>query len=321
VGLAGVTPSIDVVIPTYDGWRHTESCLRHLAAQTVAHTVIVSDNGSSDGTQQRVRDDFPHVRLLEGRGNPGFAHACNRGVEAGDGEVVVLLNNDVDVRPDFLERVVAPLAADGAAGSVAATLLRADGATIDSVGLAADATLAGWSRLHGLPAEEAARPEPRLAGPSGGAGAYRRRAWEQVGGLDEGVRFYSEDLELALRLRAAGWRAAAAPDAVGLHVGSATMGVRSAGQREAAGFARAYFLGRYGVLRSRVAPRALATELIVATGDAALHRDLAALRGRVRGLRAARAVPRRPSPPADAIEPGIGFVESLRMRRSAVGGS
>ncbi len=311
--------TVDVVVPTYGGWEHTERCLRHLAAQTLAHRTIVSDNGSPDGTPERVRAAFPDVDVLEGRGNPGFAHACNRGVAAGAGEIVVLLNNDVDVRPDFLERVAAPLA-DPAVGSVAATLLQADEERIDSVGLAADATLAGWSRLHGRPAAEAGGASPRLAGPSGGAGAYRRRAWEQVGGLDEGVRFYSEDLELALRLRAAGWRAAVAPDAVGVHAGSATMGRRSAAQREAAGFARAYFLGRYRVLRSRTGPRALATELVVAGADAALHRDLAALRGRVRGLRAARAVPPRPRPPEDAIEPAIGFVASLRMRRDAVAG-
>lgn len=306
--------SIDVVIPTFNGWTHTERCLRHLRAQTVAHQVIVSDNGSTDGTQERIREEFPEVRLVQGVGNPGFPYACNRGAEAGRGDVIVLLNNDVDARPDFLERLIAPFATDERIGSIASTLLAADGREIDSVGLSADVTLAGWPRLRGQPATHADQPSPRLLGPSGGAGAYRRRAWEEVGGLDEGVRFYSEDVELALRLRASGWRAAAAPDAVAVHVGSATIGIRSAAQREASGFARAYFMGRYGVLRSSAAPRALVTELIVASADAVLHRDLAALRGRIRGLRASRRMPRQPMPPSDAREPQIGFFQSLWMR-------
>jgi GT2 family glycosyltransferase len=308
--------SIDVVIPTYDGWAHTESCLRHLREQSVAHRVIVSDNGSTDATPQRIREGFPEVRLVEGTGNPGFPHACNAGAAAGDGDVIVLLNNDVDARPDFLERIVAPLAADASVGSVTATMLMPDGETIDNVGLAADVTLAGWARLRGRPAADAGGAVPRLLGPCGGAGAYRRAAWEQVGGLDEGVRFYSEDLDLALRLRAARWDAGLAADAVGVHLGGATMGNRSALQREAAGFARAYFLRRYGVVRSRVAPRALATEVLVAAADAARHRDLAAVRGRVRGARAARRLPPAPAPPPDALEPGIGFIEGLRLRRA-----
>ena len=57
-----------------------------------------------------------------------------------------------------------------------------------------------------------------LAGPTGAAGAYRREAWDDVGGLDEGVRFYGEDVDLALRLRAAGWSSAAVSAATAVHL-------------------------------------------------------------------------------------------------------
>src|ERR671931_1328638 len=98
-------------------------------------------------------------------------------------------------------------------------------------------------------------------------------------------------------------------------MGSATMGPRSPWQRYQGGFARGYFLRRYGVLRSRVGFRALATEALVVVGDALIFsRDLAALRGRVAGWRAARALPRNPRPPEDAIERRITFFDSLRLR-------
>src|SRR6266699_2100488 len=102
----------------------TESCLANLRLQTQSHTMIVCDNGSTDGTPDRLRVSFPKVHVLELGANFGFAAACNRGVRAGSSEIVVLLNNDVDCRPDFLERLVAPFRDDERVGSVAALLLK-----------------------------------------------------------------------------------------------------------------------------------------------------------------------------------------------------
>ena len=264
-----------------------------------------------------MRASFPSVRVVETGKNLGFAVACNRGVEAGTNDVVVLLNNDVDVRPDFLERLVAPLDADGRVGSVSALLVRPDEKLIDSVGLTADVTLAGFGRLEGRPIAEAASSRPVLTGPCGGAGAYRRTAWEDQGGLDESVFSYLEDLDLALRLRAAGWKAAVAPDAVGVHFGSATMGRRSAWQRQQAGFSRGYFLRRYGAFRSAAAFRTIATEAAVVLGDAVHSRDVLALRGRFAGWRAAGGKPRHRRPPPEALDPSIGFRASLALRRGS----
>jgi len=311
-----MSAAVDVVVPTFNGFELTESCLEQLGRQTIPHRVIVADDGSTDGTPERVRERFG-ARVVELGANRGFAAACDAGVAAGNGDVVVLLNNDVDAEPEFLARLVAPLEDDARAGSVAATLVQPGGALIDSVGLTADRTLAGFARLHGRPLAEAGAERPRLAGPSGGAGAYRRRAWEETGGLDERIFAYHEDLDLALRLRALGWGALAAPDARGLHAGGATMGRRAASQRERAGFARGYLLRRYGVLRTPAAPRALATEALVCAADALGSRDLAAARGRLAGWRAGGGLSTHASPPADAVDAGIGFGESIRLRRAA----
>jgi N-acetylglucosaminyl-diphospho-decaprenol L-rhamnosyltransferase len=311
-----VTPSIDVIVPVHNRWDLTERCLTHLRAQTVPHTVIVCDNGSTDGTPGRLRAVFPEARVVELGANLGFPKACNRGVRAGNGETIVLLNNDVDCRADFLERVVAPLRSDERVGSVASLLLKPGEEWIDSFGLAADRTIAGFPRLRGLPAGAAGQAtEPVLAGPLGAGGAYRRRAWEGVGGLDEGVFSYGEDVDLALRIRAAGWSTVAAARAIAVHIGSASAAHRSSWQRYQGGFARGYFLRRYGVLRSRVAGRALATEAAAVLGDALVFsHDLAALRGRVAGWRAARGLPPTARPPREAIDHHITFLDSLRLR-------
>jgi hypothetical protein len=109
-------------------------------------------------------------------------------------------------------------------------------------------------------------------------------------------------------------------DAVAVHLGSASVAHRSGRQRFEGGFARGYFLRRYGILASRAAVRAVVTETIVLLGDAALSRDLAATRGRAAGWRAARKLPRLQSPfPRDAVDETISFGESLRLRRRIYG--
>jgi N-acetylglucosaminyl-diphospho-decaprenol L-rhamnosyltransferase len=313
-----VAASIDVIVPVHDHYALTSACLEHLARQTAPHRVIVVDDGSSDGTSALLRRDWPEATTIDLGANHGYTAAVNCGVNAGESEYVVLLNNDVELRPDCLERLVAPLRTNPEIGSVAALMLVPGEETIDSLGVTADITLAGFARLQAHPAADAHRPGPLLTGPEGTAGAYRRSAWEEVGGLDERIRAYMEILDLALRLHTAGWKTVSAPEAVGVHLGSSTYGRRSVIQRRLSGFSRGYLLRRYGVMSSRAAARALVTETIVVAGDMLLCRDLQALHGRLEGWRAARECERRQWPPSEAIDASISLRDSLALRRGAL---
>jgi len=306
---------VDVAIVAYRHWELTQSCLEHLRRQSIAHRVIVCDNGCDQGTSERLREGYPEATIVRNERNLRNQVACNAAVAAGREEIVVVLNNDIDARPDFLERLAAPFAANSRLGSVAPLLLRPGEEQIDSAGLAADRTLSAFARLKGRPPGEAQGEEPVLAGPDAAAAAYRRVAWVQVGGMEESSFGYMTDFDIALRLRAAGWETALAPDAIAVHVGSATYGHRSAQQRRMAGFGRAHLMRRYNVLRSPMAPRALATEAVVVAGDILLSRDAAALAGRIAGWRAAADCARLPWPPPQALDARIGFIDSLRLRR------
>jgi N-acetylglucosaminyl-diphospho-decaprenol L-rhamnosyltransferase len=306
---------VDVIVPIRGGRQLTERCLTALAAQTLKHRVIVVDNASPDDSVTAIRASFPDVEVLALGDNCGYAIACNAGIAHGGGEAIVLLNNDVIVPPRFLERLLAPLDADTHVGSVASLLLQPGERVIDSAGLTVDPTLAGFPRLQGRPERSATTRHPMLLGPTGAAGAYRRVAFAQVGGLDERIFLYQEDVDLALRLCAAGWSSVLAHDARAIHLGSATAGRHSALQRRYAAVARGYLLRRYGVLQGRWAPRAMLTEAIVVAGDAVLSHDLAALRGRLAGWRAARRIVQRKAP-GDGLDQTIGFLTSLRLRQA-----
>lgn len=303
---------IDVIIPTFGGWPLTRSCLEHLRGQSVPCRVTVVDNGSPDETVKMLRSDFPEVKVIEMGENAGFARACNEGILAGSGEVVVLLNNDVDAAPDLLEKLASPFASDRLTGSAAPMLIRPDG-RIDSVGLCADRTLAGFPRFAGDAPSQGNGLRPTLLGPSGACGAYRRTALEQVGLLDENIFMYQEDLDLALRLDAAGWRSVGVSAARGVHRVSATIGARSSLQRERAGFARGYLLRKFGVMSSTTSVRATVTEVIVCLADAARSGDLASIRGRFSGWRSGplRTFPTQTLP---GVDNSIGIIQSMRLR-------
>ena len=308
-----MTHAVDVVITTHQGWELTQRCLEHLAEQTVPHNVIVSDSASTDGTPENIRTLFPQVTLVSHASDPGYAAATNHGVDAGGGDVILLLNNDAFCRPDFIEHLVAPFDNDERVGAVAPLTVRPDGETIDSVGLTLDVTLAPFIRLNGKPAQEASSARPLLASPGGGADAYRRSAWQEAGGLDERLSFYGADIDLALRLRGLGWVTVSAPDAVAVHLRSATSGHRSRRARESGGWARGFLLRRWSILRTRAVARALLTEAVVAIADMAVSRDAVAIRSRISGWRAAGGLPRLVVAPG-VLDREIGFVESLRLR-------
>jgi N-acetylglucosaminyl-diphospho-decaprenol L-rhamnosyltransferase len=303
--------TVDVIVPVYGNWLVTQAGLLSLAAQTLPHRVIVVDDKSPDDTLAQLARHFPDVMVVPLERNSGFAVACNRGIAVADADIVVLFNNDVEARPTLLEELIRPFD-DPSVGSVSPLLIRPDG-LIDAFGITADVTMAGFLRLHGDPPTAVSEPSARLLGPYGAVAAYRSSALDAVGPLDEGIFMYGEELDLALRLSAAGWAPAAAPLAVGVHLGGATSGSGSSSQRMRAGFGRGYLLRAYGVLRSRSALRALVTEAIVCVGDFALSHDLAATRGRILGWRAGSQASPRPTEIFD-LDRSLGFARSLRLR-------
>ena len=288
---------IQVVIPTLDGRERLLKTLASLEEQTAEAEVVVVDNASSDGTAEAVAAEHPAVRVVRNEHNLGFGAAVNGAALELDGDVLVLVNNDVVCEPRFLERIAAPFA-DPAVGSAAGVLLQADDPElVDSAGVELDTTLGSWDYFWNRPRSELAGAGDPV-GPCGGAAAYRLSAFRELGGFDEAFFAYWEDVELALRFREAGWRCVLASDALALHEHGQTVGAASPAARRLEAFGRGYVLAKYRVSARRPLLKAkiAALDWPVLAVHLLLRREARPLRERLRARHLGLRTPGRRAP-------------------------
>jgi GT2 family glycosyltransferase len=281
-----------VYIPNFNGAQRIGRALQSLREQTRPLDVVVADNGSGDDSVEMIQEQFPEVHLLVMGANLGFGRALNRAIEEHPADPVILLNNDAVAEPRFAEALLDAHATG--AESVAGVLTQERAPDlIDSAGVVADRTLMGFDHLHGEPLTAAATASDPL-GPTGGAALYSRPAFARVGGFDERIFLYYEDLDLALRMAGGGARCRLAPEAVAVHAYSASLGARSGRKFAQTGWSRGYMLRRYGVMKHpRDAARVLLAEGALCAGQILLDRTTAGARGRLRGWRAGGELERR----------------------------
>jgi N-acetylglucosaminyl-diphospho-decaprenol L-rhamnosyltransferase len=268
------------------------------------------DNGSTDGSVDAARSEIGEIEILRLGTNVGFGTALNRAVRERPSETLIFLNNDVECEQTFVEAMLDELSPE--TEMVAGVLLQTAGDVIDSAGIVIDSTLMGFDYLHGEKVDVLAN-SPAPIGPTGGAALVRSAAFAAVGGFDERIFAYQEDVDLVLRLRSAGATCRLAHEARCVHRHSATLGSGSARKNWYMGWSRGYLLRRYRVLKQpRRAARALAADAVICAGQALIDHTLTGVSGRVHGWRAAAHVPRMEIPEADLIQ--ISLRQALAWR-------
>jgi len=209
--------TVSIVIPTLNRQDLVTRCLDSVAQQT--HTdlqVIVVDDGSTEAI-----DTGGRAKIVRMKKNSGFAKATNAGIREATGDWLLMLNNDVTMEPDCIERMLAR-AEETNAAMIAPLLLWDD---------QRDTIYSAGDRMR-----QDCRPEPIgfraplegfefpdfIFGVTGACGLFRRDLLETVGFLDEHFGAYFEDAHLCFRARLKGFEAALAGDAVAYHIGSAS---------------------------------------------------------------------------------------------------
>ncbi len=301
-----------VYIPTLRAGERLAQTLEALERQDPRPRVVVVDNSTEGLGAELVRARFRWAHSVAFGVNLGFGAALNRAVREEPGDPIVFLNDDVTVEPGFVAGLTDALTPD--VGMVAGVLLREDDpGRIDSAGVVADRTLLGFDYLNGEPVEVLESATDPL-GPTGGAALYRRSAFEQVGGFDEGIFLYYEDLDLALRMRRAGTGCRLAPSARGIHAYSETLGANTARKFAMTGWSRGYLLRAYGFgKRPLLLARAIAVEGAICAGQVLLQRTAQGARARLRGWRAGRHTTPRSVPKDGLLD--ISAREALALRR------
>jgi GT2 family glycosyltransferase len=249
-------PALSVVVPSRNTRELTLRCLAGLSAaasarpELAALEVVLVDDAGEDGTVAAVAARHPNVRVLRFEQQAGFTRAANRGLAATAGAVLLLLNSDTEVGGDGsgLAALLARFAAEPRLGIAGAALRYPDGTPQWSGGGEPSAAwlfalASGLPELLGrLPLYRRWRPASgtgcagAVAWVTGAAMAIRRTVWDQVGPLDEGFRFYAQDLDFCLRTRQAGWSVAVVPEFEVIHHHGATIqgeGGRPPGRRGA----------------------------------------------------------------------------------------
>lgn len=222
---------VTAVIPSWNRADLVRAAVTNLQSQThPPGRILVVDNGSTDETVAIARQLGAECIALAT--NRGFAVAVNQGIQAADSEWVLILNNDVVLRADWMARILQAVR-ESAASFAVGKLLQPDGKRLDGswdlVSRGAYAWRCGYERPDGPAWSE--RRQIALAPMT--AALFHRHVFERVGLLETRFESYYEDVDFGIRCALAGIQGIYEPRAVAVHLGKATYGKRAA---------RVYFL-------------------------------------------------------------------------------
>jgi GT2 family glycosyltransferase/glycosyltransferase involved in cell wall biosynthesis len=225
-------PLVSIVIPVFNKFELTYNCVKSIIEQgaRAPFEIIVVDDCSRDETLLASFAFGRGIRLIRSATNAGFIRSCNRGFDAAQGEYVVFLNNDTEVKPHWLDALSDTLDADPAIGIAGAKLLFPDGSLQECGGIVwrlGDA----WNWGRGQPADDPRFSYLRDADyVSGAALMVRRTLFGELGKFDEYyLPAYYEDTDLCFRVRKAGWRVVVQPASEVIHFEGASAGTSVAG--------------------------------------------------------------------------------------------
>jgi N-acetylglucosaminyl-diphospho-decaprenol L-rhamnosyltransferase len=225
-----VTDAVPVVTVTYSPGPHLERFLASLSMATeLPVTVLLADNGSTDGTPQAAVERYPNVRLFDTGANLGYGTAVNRAVaQLDDDDWMIVANPDVQWGPGSIDALLAAAVRWPRAGALGPLVRDPDGSVYPSarhlpslVRGSMHAVLGPfWKRNPWTTAYRQERFEPTerpVGWLSGSCLLVRRSAFSQIGGFDERYFMYMEDVDLGDRLGKAGWLSVYVPSAEVLH--------------------------------------------------------------------------------------------------------
>ncbi|MCH7820299.1 MAG: glycosyltransferase family 2 protein, partial [Candidatus Marinimicrobia bacterium] len=241
---------LSIVIVTTNAIKHIENCLRSIAAWAPPPNieVIISDNGSTDGTIELVKSKFPDYKLILGE-NKGFGTGNNRGIEISNGRYILVLNDDTIIIDNSLQKIIEYMDLHPEIGLLGPKLLNEDRSLQPSI--TRHPTI-WWEVIRLISPYKLLSNSQKMRdklnfhsklfsrvnlgrygkhdkimdvdGVKGACMFMRREALEVAGNFDEKIFLQTEESDIAFRIHAAGWRVIYYPDAEIVHLWGSTTG-------------------------------------------------------------------------------------------------
>ena len=220
---------VSVIIVNWNGEAVLPHCLQALSKQTYPnYELIVVDNGSKDQSWVGLEKQWPGIKVIRFPENKGFAVANNEGVRQARGEWIALLNSDAFPEPDWLNILLEAAKNNPDFNFFSSSLVQADRQELlDGTGDIYHISGLAWRRHYNQPLNQVSEKVEEVFSPCAAAALYSRKAYLQVGGLDEAYFMYHEDVDLGFRMRLQGYRCLYVPRAVVYHKGSASTSIKS----------------------------------------------------------------------------------------------
>lgn len=230
---------LSVVIICWNDWKVIENCLRSIFEGTrkIEYEVIVADNGSSDGSVERIRKGFPKVLVVENGANLGFAKGNNAGIRKASGEYVLVLNPDTIVHGGSLDRWTEFADRHPEAGAFGCRVLNPGGTYQESARpfptIVRDLIGALYLRPLGLLGPSftsdayfgwKGNTEREIDWQSGCCVMFRGALLKELGGFDERFFYHFEEVDLCNRVWSAGYRIRFTPSVTITHLGGQSVG-------------------------------------------------------------------------------------------------
>jgi GT2 family glycosyltransferase len=217
-------PLVSIIILSYNGVKYLGNCLKSvLATDYPNYEVILVDNASTDGSLTLIEYLFKHeprLTIIRNTKNVGFSEGNNIGIRKAKGRYIVFLNNDTEVKPDWLIELVRTMEKDRSIGAAQSKLLQlADRRRIDSVGDSIDYFGATYMRGNGEIDAGQYDNNKEIFSARGAAMIVRRSVLNEVGVFDPLFFMRCEDIDLSWRIRLGGYKVFFVPTSIVYHAG------------------------------------------------------------------------------------------------------
>ncbi|GEA14645.1 glycosyl transferase [Moorella sp. E308F] len=209
-------PEVSIIIVTYNSKRYLQRCLESIYRQTsFSYEVIIVDNCSIDDTVEYVQNNFPSVRVIRNTQNKGYGAGNNLGVKYARGKFIVILNPDTVVENNWLYEIIKPLETGDRLITIPKVLLY-DGSRINTCGLNIHFT--GLAFLIGFGKKSNEYNDiMEVYGIAGCCFAMQKKYYQDLGGFDERIFMYQDDVDFSINARLSGFKILFVPKAIIRH--------------------------------------------------------------------------------------------------------